>query len=106
MLFISSGNSNAYQKNIMIMITDKKCLYCIVWEKQIGSIYPRTEIARKYPLVRIERKNINDFRKYGLKKINLTPTFIFLRNNKQIGSIQGYTNPEMFWWQVDEIIDD
>ena len=56
MLFISSGNSNAYQKNIMIMITDKKCLYCIAWEKQIGSIYPRTEIARKYPLVRIEKK--------------------------------------------------
>ena len=100
------GNANADQKKLMIMITDKNCLYCIVWEKQIGNIYPKTEIAKQYPLVRIEKKNNNDFKKYGLEKINLTPTFIFLKDNKQIGRIKGYTNPEMFWWQVDEIIDD
>ena len=55
---------------------------------------------------KISTKNNNDFKKYGLEKINLTPTFIFFKNNKQIGRIKGYTNPEMFWWQVDEIIDD
>ena len=26
-----------------------------------------------------------------------------ITNNKEIGRIKGYTNPEMFWWQVDEI---
>ena len=103
---ISVFNSvNAKDSSLMIMITDKNCLYCIVWEKQIGKIYPKTEIAEKFPLHRIEVKNFINYTKYNLKKTNITPTFIFIKNNNEEGRIEGYTNPEMFWWQVDEIID-
>ena len=41
-----------------------------------------------------------------IKKTNVTPTFIFIKNNNEQGRIEGYTSPEMFWWQVDEIIGD
>ena len=103
---ISVFNSvNAKDSSLMIMITDKNCLYCIVWEKQIGKIYPKTEIAEKFPLHRIEVKNFVNYTKYDLKKTNITPTFIFIKNDNEVGRIEGYTNPEMFWWQVDEIID-
>ena len=97
---------DAKDTSLMIMITDKNCLYCIVWEKQIGKIYPKTEIAKKFPLHRIEVKNFVNYTKYDLKKTNITPTFIFIRNNNEQGRIEGYTNPEMFWWQVDEIVGD
>ena len=96
---------DAKDTSLMIMITDKNCLYCIVWEKQIGKIYPKTEIAKKFPLHRIEVKNFVNYTKYDLKKTNITPTFIFIKNDNETGRIEGYTNPEMFWWQVDEIID-
>ena len=96
---------DAKDTSLMIMITDKNCLYCIVWEKQIGKIYPKTEIAKKFPLHRIEVKNFVNYTKYDLKKTNITPTFIFIKNDIEAGRIEGYTNPEMFWWQVDEIID-
>ena len=96
---------DAKDTSLMIMITDKNCLYCIVWEKQIGKIYPKTEIAKKFPLHRIEVKNFVNYTKYDLKKTNITPTFIFIKNDNEAGRIEGYTNPEMFWWQVDEIID-
>ena len=96
---------NAKDSSLMIMITDKNCLYCIVWEKQIGKIYPKTEIAEKFPLHRIEVKKFTNYKKYNLKKTNITPTFIFIKNDNEEGRIEGYTNPEMFWWQVDEIID-
>ena len=106
-IFITSifKSVNAKDSSLMIMITDKNCLYCIVWEKQIGKIYPKTEIAEKFPLHRIEVKNFINYTKYNLKKTNITPTFIFIKNNNEEGRIEGYTNPEMFWWQVDEIID-
>ena len=106
-IFITSifQSVNAKDTALMIMITDKNCLYCIVWEKQIGKIYPKTEIAKKFPLHRIEVKNFVNFTKYDLKKTNITPTFIFIKNDNEAGRIEGYTNPEMFWWQVDEIID-
>ena len=96
---------DAKDTSLMIMITDKNCLYCIVWEKQIGKIYPKTEIAKKFSLYRIEVKNFVNYTKYDLKKTNITPTFIFIKNDNEVGRIEGYTNPEMFWWQVDEIID-
>ena len=107
LIFITSifQSVDAKDTSLMIMITDKNCLYCIVWEKQIGKIYPKTEIAKKFSLHRIEVKNFVNYTKYDLKKTNITPTFIFIKNDNEVGRIEGYTNPEMFWWQVDEIID-
>ena len=107
LIFITSIFQSVYAKEntLMLMITDKSCLYCIVWEKQIGKIYPKTEIAKIFPLHRIEVKKFTNYKKYNLKKTNITPTFIFIKNDNEEGRIEGYTNPEMFWWQVDEIID-
>ena len=100
------NSSFAKENSLLLMITDKTCLICMVWEKQIGKIYPKTEIANKFPLSRIEMKDFVYYSKHKLKKTNITPTFIFIRNNVEKGRIEGYTSPEMFWWQVDEIVDD
>ena len=55
LIFITSifQSVDAKDTSLMIMITDKNCLYCIVWEKQIGKIYPKTEIAKKFSLLTI-----------------------------------------------------
>ncbi len=89
----------------LLMLTDKKCIYCMVWEKQIGKIYDKTEISINYPLKRYEASEINEDFKNKIFKTNVTPTFVFFNNGKEIGRIIGYSNPEMFWWQVDEIFE-
>ena len=43
----------ASAKDQLLMVTDKNCIFCIVWEREIGKIYPKTEIAKTYPLKRI-----------------------------------------------------
>ena len=103
---LTVSSSSAKDNSLLLMITDKTCLICMVWEKQIGKIYPKTEIANKFPLSRIEMNDFVNYSKHKIKKTNITPTFIFIRNNKEQGRIEGYTSPEMFWWQVDEIIGD
>ena len=103
---LTLSSSYARDNSLLLMITDKTCLICMVWEKQIGKIYPKTEIANKFPLSRIEMRDFVNYTKYKLKKTNITPTFIFIRNNNEQGRIEGYTSPEMFWWQVDEIVGD
>ena len=95
----------ASAKNELLMVTDKNCIFCIVWEKEIGKIYPKTDVAKQYPIKRIEIKYFNENIPKGLKKARVTPTFLFIKNEKVIGEILGYSNPEMFWWQVDEIIE-
>ena len=103
---LTLSSSSAKDNSLLLMITDKTCLICMVWEKQIGKIYPKTEIANKFPLSRIEMNDFVNYSKHKIKKTNITPTFIFIRNNNEKGRIEGYTSPEMFWWQVDEIIGD
>ena len=108
LLFIKLTLSSASGNNdsLMLMVTEKTCLVCKIWEKQIGKIYPKIEIANKFPLFRIEIKDFVNYFKIDLKKTKITPTFIFIENNTEKGRIIGYTNPEMFWWQVDEIVGD
>ena len=90
------------------MITADYCIYCQIWEKEIGKIYPKTEISKSFPLERIELdeylfdNDINDTNNYETK---ITPTFVFYRGGNEIGRITGYSSAEMFWWQVDEILD-
>ena len=103
---LTISSSQGKENSLLLMVTDKTCLICMIWEKQIGKIYPKTEIANKFPLSRIEIKDFVNYSKHKLKKTNITPTFIFIGNNKEQGRIEGYTSPEMFWWQVDEIISD
>ena len=103
---LTVSSSSAKDNSLLLMITDKTCLICMVWEKQIGKIYPKTEIANKFPLSRIEMNDFVNYSKHKIKKTNITPTFIFIKNNNEQGRIEGYTSPEMFWWQVDEIIGD
>ena len=108
LLFIKLTSSFSYGNDgsLMLMVTEKTCLVCKIWEKQIGKIYPKTDIANRFPLSRIELKEFVSFSKIKLKKTKITPTFIFIKNNNEKGRIIGYTNPEMFWWQVDEIVGD
>ena len=104
-LFLSKST---FAENKLLMITADYCIYCQIWEKEIGKIYPKTEISKSFPLERIELdeylfdNNINDTNNYETK---ITPTFVFYRGNNEIGRITGYSSAEMFWWQVDEILD-
>ena len=97
-----------FAENKLLMITADYCIYCQIWEKEIGKIYPKTEISKSFPLERIELdeylfdNDINDTNNYETK---ITPTFVFYRGKNEIGRITGYSSAELFWWQVDEILE-
>ena len=50
-LFLSKST---FAENKLLMITADYCIYCQIWEKEIGKIYPKTEISKSFPLERIE----------------------------------------------------
>ena len=96
---------SSFAESKLLMITADYCVYCQIWEKEIGKIYPKTDIAKSFPLERIEldENSIMDDSEYYETKI--TPTFVFFKEKEEIGRIIGYSSAEMFWWQVDEILD-
>ena len=81
------------------------CAYCKAWENEIANIYLKTEFEDQFKLSFIDFSSNADFEKYGISKIvKVTPTFIFVKDETEVGRIEGYNGQELFWWQVDEII--
>ena len=101
-LFLSSGQ--ALSRNTLLMITNKYCPSCQAWEHDVGNVYPKTELANRFPLVRIELEDKDtEFSTYRAE-VRGTPTFIFLKDDLEVGRIEGYSDAEMFWWLVDDIV--
>ena len=94
----------ALSNNFLIMFTDKSCPYCQSWEVEVGELYPRTEVANQFPLVRVTAEETESEFFPFLDEVRGTPTFIFLRDDLEIGRIEGYSDAEMFWWLVDDIV--
>ena len=103
-IFLLSIKSS-FADNKLVMITADYCVYCQIWEKEIGEIYPKTDISKSFPLERIELEENSISNDSGNYETKITPTFIFFRENEEIGRIIGYSSAEMFWWQVEEILD-
>ena len=96
---------SSFADNKLLMITADYCAYCQIWEKEIGNIYPKTDISKSFPLERIELDEQSVTNDIGNYETKITPTFIFFKEKEEIGRIIGYSSAEMFWWQVDEILD-
>ena len=103
-IFLLSLKSS-FADNKLVMITADYCVYCQIWEKEIGEIYPKTDISKSFPLERIELDENSISNGSGNYETKITPTFVFFKENEEIGRIIGYSSAEMFWWQVDEILD-
>jgi thioredoxin-related protein len=89
----------------LLFFTETSCPYCQWWEKDIGDIYPKTEYSKEFQLTRITFDKDFNSQASSLKKSILgTPTFVFVYLGKEIGRIEGYNGPEMFWWQVESIV--
>ena len=102
-VFLSLKSS--FADNKLLMITADYCVYCQIWEKEIGKIYPKTDIAKSFPLERIELDEHSIRNDLDNNETKITPTFVFFKEKEEIGRIIGYSSAEMFWWQVDETID-
>jgi thioredoxin-related protein len=84
----------------LIMVERDGCAWCVIWQKQIAPIYPKTDIGKKLPL---KTMNIADnFKEYSLKSpVRYTPTFLIIENKIEIGRIEGYASEDFFWSRLE-----
>ena len=98
---------NASEKNRLlrlIYVFSDHCIFCKAWERDVGRLYGDTEYAKKAPLFKIE---ISLFREYFTDvtpNVSVTPTFILMSGDDEVGRIVGYQNRDMFFWALSEYI--
>ncbi len=89
----------------LIMLEQKGCVYCKLWDAEIGPAYPLTEEGRRAPLRKVD---INQPIPDDLKAVRIerfTPTFILLENGQEVGRIRGYPGDEFFWFLLSELLE-
>jgi len=88
----------------LLMFEDDDCGYCARWNEEIGGIYSRTEEGRAAPLRRIP---IDAALPAGLRlaeQVHYTPTFVLMRDGRELGRITGYPGNEHFWGLLDAML--
>ncbi len=81
----------------LVMFSSSACEWCEAWDEEIGPIYPKTAEARAAPLRRVD---VHDSMPRDLRDIATvvyTPTFVLVRDGREIGRILGYGGEEHFW---------
>ncbi len=86
----------------LIMVTSDYCPFCRAWERDVGTVYDKSPYAADLPLTRIEiGAAIPDDMALAAPILG-TPTFIVLRDGREIDRQRGYDDAEMFWWWLSD----
>lgn len=85
----------------LIMVDDPACQYCRRWNKEVGAGYARTPEGRAAPLKRVGR---NSKALSGFAPVVYTPTFILVREGREVGRITGYPGQFFFWEELTALL--
>ena len=87
----------------LLMVRDDNCPWCIVWDEEIGPIYPKTLEGKFAPLMHVNLgQSIDDTR--ILDSVIYTPTFILIENGKELARLEGYPGEDFFWTLLEEML--
>jgi hypothetical protein len=88
----------------LVMFESSGCPHCARWLREIGPIYPKTDEGKRAPLRRVDLAAPRPTDLAGIAKIVYTPTFVLVRDGREIGRIVGYGGDEAFWSLLGELV--
>ena len=98
-LFIALTTSNARAAEL-VMFERAGCSWCEAFERDIGTIYGKTEDSLRAPLRRVDISQALPQDLSFIQVERLTPLFVLVDKGREIGRIRGYGGPEAFWSQL------
>jgi hypothetical protein len=60
----------------LVMYRRAGCPYCLAWDREIGPVYPKTDIGKKVPLRHVHLDRGKDHSVELKSPIRFTPTFV------------------------------
>ena len=87
----------------LVMFDSRSCIYCLRWDRDVGSVYDKTPEAKLLPLRRIDisRQSASGVRLS--EPVRYTPTFVVVDKGREIGRIEGFSSDDQFWGLLDEL---
>ena len=89
----------------LIMIEQHGCHYCEKWDAEIAEIYPKTEEGKTAPLRRVNLRDLPKDIAFSSRPV-FTPTFVLVKDGKELGRMEGYAGDEFFWFLLGKLLDE
>jgi thioredoxin-related protein len=84
----------------LVMFERAGCSWCEAFDRDIGSIYSKTDESLRAPLRRLDIAQALPSDLSFIVVERLTPLFVLVDKGREIGRIRGYGGPEAFWTQL------
>jgi hypothetical protein len=95
--------SNAAVASELVMFRREGCSWCARWDREIGTIYSKTDMGRRAPLRMVDvDRDKTTMRTRG--RIVYTPTFILVDKGEELGRIEGYPGDAFFWGLLERLL--
>lgn len=88
----------------LVMIEEKWCEWCALWDDEIGVVYHKTEEGRRAPLRRVDIHGEEIDTLQLSMRAHYTPTFILMEDGAEVGRIEGYPGEDFFWPMLQSLI--
>lgn len=88
----------------LVMVRQDGCHWCAQWDAEIGTIYPRSDEARRAPLRHVDLRDLPSDIAFESPPV-FTPTFVLVEDGRELGRIEGYPGEHFFWPLLNALLD-
>lgn len=84
----------------LLLIEDPRCGPCILFDRQVGTIYSKTDEGRIAPIHRVAFGAPAPAPYAFIGQPKVAPTFVLVHEGLEIGRFEGYSSDELFWMSL------
>jgi hypothetical protein len=88
----------------LVMYRRAGCPYCLAWDREIGPVYPKTDIGKQTPLRQVHLDRGKDTSVELKSPIRFTPTFVVVEDGREKARIEGYPGEFFFWGVLEKLL--
>ena len=88
----------------LVMYRRAGCPYCLNWDREIGPIYPKTDVGKSLPLRQVHLDRGKDTSVELKSPVRYTPTFVLVEDGKEKARIEGYPGEFFFWARLEKLL--
>ena len=92
-------------ETFLLMAEEDGCVWCARWNAEVGDAYAKTAEGDAAPLRRYDiRGDLPDGVDLAMR-VRFTPTFILVRQGREVDRIEGYPGEEFFWGMLEMMLE-
>jgi thioredoxin-related protein len=92
---------SAYQ---LVVLEAEGCIYCHLFRRDVLPGFAASEQGRQLPVRFLDINAVSDAHLDLQTPVDIVPTFIVVKNNKEVGRIPGYVGPENFYHSISYLL--